>query len=63
MFEHRPLPQRLLIRKIQAFGEEAVTRAQRELIQVVGIANMPHSDTGLKALLEQCEGKKEKKKR
>ena len=60
MFEHRPLPQRLLIRKIQAFGEEAVTRAQRELIQVVGIANMPHSDTGLKALLDKCQEKGKK---
>lgn len=57
MFEHRTLAQRLLIRKIHSFNEDTVTGAQRELIQVVGIANMPYSDAGLKALLNRCQEK------
>jgi hypothetical protein len=60
MFEHRPLKQKLLIRKIRAFLPAEVEAAQRSLGQIVGHSNMPYTDQGLKALLGKLEETKSK---
>lgn len=55
MFENRPLPQRLLIRRIQAHGPDTVIEAQKIAGFAVGMAYMPFWLPSLIYLKKICE--------
>ena len=55
MFEHRPINQKLLIRRIYRFPEKTIVKAQSVLRFCIGKYTMPFWLPSLEKLLEVCE--------